>query len=562
MSIKVKVSPRIVSNIAKIYQNTSRVFMEYIDNSLDSGEKLFENNRKYPYKVQISITIDPEAKTVTFEDNCVGMDKDNLLRIVQNIGDSNKKNDFTTNGQFGFGIHAYAACANRMEVLTLTLASPVAYKIKVDRNAYTEEGEIADLIEIPREKVSVKSGTIVKLFDFDNDWWREITPQELKNEIEKHFEQLLARDQLQIKIVYGKEEEICQPFNYDSFLGTKIEKEITELERRGTKSILQSPVKIYLKITEDIVSIKRPIFVNKGRRIEEVQAIKSFRAKSKYRTGLWAHNNLTGYIEVAGLLNPTLPRDDFERSTNRQMVYEEILKMEDEIYEALQAINKRSESANMNKLEDLLSSALSKLARQDYLRFRTSISQGTDVNFEELEGSDLLLKTKKEGGGGGGKKTEEHQTEETPVVETQDETKLKGKEGKKSGFNVEFSDREQRKADGTLIRSDYIEGGAIIIYKSHPDFQERVKRTYQGEMKITERLVSYLASEIAIQYKDKFFAVRGKQPEVQAIMNHRKDLFVDIVNFSYQFETILQPFVGKNLLTLETVGDSEENYAE
>lgn len=563
MSIKVKVSPRIVSNIAKIYQNTSRVFMEYIDNSLDSGEKLFEsNNRKYPYKVQISILIDPEAKTVTFEDNCVGMDKDNLLRIVQNIGDSNKKNDFTTNGQFGFGIHAYVACANRMEVLTLTLASRVAYKIKVDRNAYTEDGEISDLIEIPREKVSIKSGTVVKLFDFDNDWWREITPKELKNEIEKHFEQLLARDQLQIKIVYGKEEEICQPFNYDSFLGTKIEKEITELERRGVKSTLQSPVKIYLKITEDIVSNKRPIFVNKGRRIEEVQAIKSFRAKSKYRTGLWAHNNLTGYVEVAGLLNPTLPRDDFERSTNRQMVYEEILKMEDEIYETLQAINKRSESTNMNKLEDLLSSALSKLARQDYLRFRTSISQGTDVNFEELEGSDLLLKAKKEGGGGGGKKTEKHQTEDIPVVETQDETKLKGKEGKKSGFNVEFSDREQRKADGTLIRSDYIEGGAIIIYKSHPDFQERVKRTNQGEMKFTQRLVSYLASEIAIQYKDKFFAVRGKQPEVQAILNQRKDSFVNLVEFSYQLETFLQPSVGKNLLTLEAAGDDEENYGE
>ena len=76
-------------------------------------------------------------------------------------------------------------------------------------------------------------------------------------------------------------------------------------------------------------------------------------------------------------------------------------------------------------------------------------------------------------------------------------------------------------------------------------------------MKITERLVSYLASEIAIQYKDKFFAVRGKQPEVQAIMNQRKDLFVDIVSFSYQFESTLQPFVGKNLLTLESVGDVE-----
>lgn len=41
-------------------------------------------------------------------------------------------------------------------------------------------------------------------------------------------------------------------------------------------------------------------------------------------------------------------------------------------------------------------------------------------------------------------------------------------------------------------------------------------------------------------------------------MNHRKDLFVDIVDFSYQLEKILQPFVGKNLLTLEATNDDEE----
>lgn len=567
MGIKVKVSPRIVSNIAKIYQNTSRIFMEFIDNSLDSAEKLFENNdRKYPYQIQISVTIDPEERSVTFEDNCVGMDKDNLLRIVQNIGDSNKKNDFTTNGQFGFGIHAYSACADRMEVLTLTLGSRVAYKIKLDREAYTEDGEISDLIEIPREKIALKSGTIIKLFDFDNEWWKEINPQELKNEVEKHFEQLLARDQLQIKIIYGKEEEVCQPFNYDTHLGIKIEKEIFEMERNGVKTKLKSPVKVYLKITEDIIPNKRPLFINKGRRIEEVQAIKSFRAKSKYRTGLWAHNNLTGYIEVAGLLSPTLPRDDFERGKNRQMIYEEILKIEDEIHEALQTINKQSESASMNKLEDLLSSALSQLARQDFLRFRTKISQGSETNFEELEASDLILKKNIPGDYINPNPTPNPDptphAEEIPVVETQDETNLKGKEGKKSGFDVQFSDREQKKSDGTLIRSDYIEGGALIIYKTHPDFQERVKRNYQGEMIIKERLVSYLASEMAIQYKDKFFSVRGKQPQVQAIMNQRKDLFVDIVAFAYQLEQNLQPLVGKNLLTLESESDSEEIYGE
>ncbi len=78
-------------------------------------------------------------------------------------------------------------------------------------------------------------------------------------------------------------------------------------------------------------------------------------------------------------------------------------------------------------------------------------------------------------------------------------------------------------------------------------------------MKITERLVSYLASEIAIHYKDKFFAVRGKQPEVQAILGQRKDSFINLIEFSYQFEKMLQPFVGKSLLTLESVEDAE-NY--
>jgi len=559
MSIKVKVSPTIVSNIAKIYQGTSRIFMEYIDNSLDSAEKLFSlNNNSYPYKIQINIRIDPEEKTVFFEDNCWGMDKDNLLRIVENIGDSNKRTDFTTNGQFGFGIHAYAACAEKMEVITLTRDSDFAYKIKVNREAYTEEGKIPDIIDLPRQEVNMMSGTIVRLSDFDKDWWKDVAPQELKNEVEKHFEQLLARKDLEIKIIYDNKEEICQSFNYDAFLGTKIEKEIHELSdrRRGVNSTPSSPIKFYLKITEDIVPDKRPIFVNKGRRIEEVQAIKSFRSKSKYKTAIWGHNNLTGYVEVGGMLSPTIARDDFERSVGRQLIYDEILKIEDEIHDALQEINKRSENANMGKLEDLLSSALSKLARQDFLRFRTQMVEGNDFNLIEVDNSNLILKRKKKGGGGS-ENTEKHQTEDIPVFITQEKTGLKGKERKKSGFNVEFLDREQRKADGTLMRSDFIEGRAIIIYKSHPDFQERVKRTHQGEMKITERLVSYLASEIAIQYKDKFFAVRGKQPEVQAIMNKRKDLFVDIIDFSYQFEKMLQSYVGKNLLTLEAVNESE-----
>lgn len=555
MSVKVKVSPRIVSNIARLYESTSRIFMEYIDNSLDSAEKLYEaNGNKYPYKIEIVVNIDPVSKTVTFSDNCIGMDLENLLRVVENIGDSNKKNDFVTNGQFGFGIHSYAACANRIEVTTLQKTSVSANRITIDRSAYTEDGQIPDPQVVSRTKLNQQSGTIVKFSGFDKDWWKEISPIQLKKEIEQHFEQLLSRDNLEVKVIYGNEEEVCSSFNYDNFLGVKIEKEISSFTTRSGTSTFPVALKIDLRITEDIIPDKRPIFINKGRRIEEIQAIKSFRNKSKFRTGLWGHKNLTGYIEVSGLLAPKLSRDDFEQGAKRQMVYEAILEVEDEIHEALQDINKRSESANMSKLEDLLSDALSKLARQDYLRFRTTINKGSDINLLEVDEADQATKKGQFGKGKGKKKKP---GSPVPVVETLDDSELKGSEGKKSGFNVEFSDREQKTADGVMLRSDFIEGGAIVIYKSHPDFKERVKRTYQGDLKITERLVSYLASEIAIQYKDKFFAVRGKQPEVQAMLNSRKEQFVNLVDFSYQFEEILMPFVGKNLLTLESVGDTE-----
>lgn len=98
-----------------------------------------------------------------------------------------------------------------------------------------------------------------------------------------------------------------------------------------------------------------------------------------------------------------------------------------------------------------------------------------------------------------------------------------------------------------------------MIYKNHPDFQERIKRTYQGELKITERLISYLATEIAIHYKDKFFEVKKKQPEIQNILNSRKESFINLSEFVYEFEKLLQPYVGKNLITLETSNDNVED---
>lgn len=559
MPIRVKVSPTIVNNIAKIYQVTSRIFMEYIDNALDSAEKLYNyQEQSYERDIDITVKIDYQNKTIVIEDNCLGMDRLNLLRIVQNIGESNKKNDFVTSGQFGFGIHAYCACAHRLEVTSLDENSNMANKITIDRTAYTEDGEIADIKEIPRNKFKFQSGTIVRISEFDPEWWKDVDPQVIKKEIERHFEGLLAREGLNIKLIYNHNYEDCLPFNYNLYPGITIEREINSLSidtwrTKRTKN-LSYPLKIFLKITNDIIPDKRPIFINKGRRIEEVQSIKSFRAKSTYRTGLWGHSNLVGYIDVGGMISPNLQRDDFERSQERQMIYEELLRLEKEIYDKLQALNKRTEDANMGKLEDLLSKALSKLANQDRLRFRPQILPGEDLYLVEEADSDIIFK-KPITGGKGTVNTKTDFTENTPVDISHEDTEIKGKERKKGGFNVKFSAQERKKADGTLLRSDFIEGDAIYIYRTHPDFIERIKRSRQGDMLITNRLISYLASEIAVHYKDKFFSLRGKQPEVQAILNQRKDLFVDMIEFIYLYESMLQPYVNMNLITLESGND-------
>ncbi len=543
--------------------------MEYIDNSLDSAEHLWvETGGKYPRDISVVVKIDTLNKTVMVQDNCRGMTRGSLLRIVEHIGDSEKKKSDFTNGQFGFGIHAYAACANKLEVVSAVSEDNYAQKIVIDRSAYTTGGEIADPIKSPKEKYNLSAGTIIRVTGFDREWWKELTAEQLKTEIEKHFERLLARDRLRVLLVCDGKEIRCSPYDYNSHEGKVIERTITSLvsERASTRKTihLSPPISVYLKVTEDILPDKRPVFTSKGRRIEEVQAIKSFRNKSGFRTGLWAHQNLTGYIDIAGQLEPTLPRDDFERTYNRGLVYDEIVKLEEEINEALQAINRRAEVSHMRNLEDLLSSTLSDLAKHDLLKFRNSFQPGgSETVTPAIEGSVAIFQPggKDDFIGGAPNDSDKGQpfAQETSAEPKASNDSIPAKPKRSSGFNVRFSDREQRRSDGTMLRSNYLEGDAIVIYTSHEDFQSRMKRSRQGEPLVSERLVTYLASEIAIHYKDKFYTTKGTQPAVQAIMNQRTDLFTDVVSFIYLFEQALQPFINKSLLHLEDNGSEDSS---
>ena len=43
MGIPVNIAPSILANIASLYNNTNKIILEYIDNSIDSAEVLFDS---------------------------------------------------------------------------------------------------------------------------------------------------------------------------------------------------------------------------------------------------------------------------------------------------------------------------------------------------------------------------------------------------------------------------------------------------------------------------------------------------------------------------------------
>ena len=76
MGIQVNISPRIITSIASLYNDVNRIFLEYIDNSLDSAEQFYDQeNNRYTKPINIDIKINGtkyQNGKVEIIDNCVG----------------------------------------------------------------------------------------------------------------------------------------------------------------------------------------------------------------------------------------------------------------------------------------------------------------------------------------------------------------------------------------------------------------------------------------------------------------------------------------------------------
>jgi hypothetical protein len=553
--------------------------MEYVDNSLDSAEILYDPGSNC-YRRIIEIIVFKQGNSfkngmVIITDNSSGIS--NFKKVVESIGNSDKKADYTTNGQFGYGIYSFMAACGRMEISS-KMENEKAYYLSIERDQFQADRQEDVIFQDPKPcKFKNSSGTKIVLSNFDKHCWRDLDIEELQHEIEKHFELLLARKNLNIKIVDEEGHSYkCGHFDYDQYEGEVYQEYLNTLHFiKGGRSPykverkIENPIHIYLKVTKGKTINKSPIFVAKGRRIGEIKDIKSF--KSQHKSDIWGHPNVTGFIDLNDYLDPTIARNDFKNTDASKALFSELIELEPLIMEVIKDVNKQSEDRHYRGLEDILNQALSRLAKLDSMIYRTDYVAGGNLNLlasgqgriieknggsVDLEKGHLKFKGEegigerdgdgKSKGNGLGDAPDEEEGNGPSNKENMnpyEDTDYKGSEKRRSGFNIRILDIEPPLDEKEKPVRSQLLGGTIQIYRKHIDFENRVEESRSGEVRITNRLITYLAGEITVHYKDKFYTRYG-QPD------YNKNLFIDLVDFVYQFEESLKELSGKNLSDL------------
>ena len=367
-----------LNEVAKRYESTERVLMEYVDNALDDAEVMYrENDGAYPYPIQILVTVDFKARSIAIQDNCRGMTREVLERVVRNIGESQKRGQSWLNGRFGFGVHAFRAAAESITFQTKHARSS-HHGLSLQRSQHRGIKE-AKRIDVPFPTDN-GTGCLVTLTDIQPDWLQLVTVDSIKTEIERHFERLIARPNLNITVQeIGQEPIACVPFDYEQYAGTDTSASLSA----GVSETLHIeyknetyPITIHLKAATSNTPQRAVSFFARGRRIGAVVDVKSFMRKSVHKTSVWGHPNLMGYIEVGDIVEPIINRDDFVRTRSRTLLYEAILPFEAQLKQQLSGVNEQQREQTFAQFEQVVQQAVTQISDGD--GFEVGLAEGEE----------------------------------------------------------------------------------------------------------------------------------------------------------------------------------------
>eukprot|EP00299_Pterocystis_sp_00344_P018295 c9137_g1_i3.p1 GENE.c9137_g1_i3~~c9137_g1_i3.p1 ORF type:complete len:523 (+),score=145.29 c9137_g1_i3:211-1569(+) len=397
------------------------------------------------------------------------MDVSQLTRIVQNVGDSQKRGQSFLNGQFGFGVHAFRAAANRLTVRTST-SSGQHLSLSLLRSQ-SDDIEPPQLIESSLE-TDVGTGTEFQLSSFENTWLDGLDTDKIALEIEQHFDRILSRSGLKVTVHDAalQRQRVCQPFDYESVDGFELSR---TLQLKNSE-----PISVLIKLASHSVAGRQVCIFANGRRICEMAQLRSYLRQSPFRGYIWNNPQLIGYIEVGRALQPVITRDELVRTAARDTAYKLFAKeIEPELKKLVDQVNRAKFDQNMNKLQNVLGKCF-----QNTLR-----AQRVKPKVEELDALDSKFQAKP-----AVESSTSSSESESSSESDKKEPETKPKKEETPPTNVIHFVNSITDPQGSALRAIVV-GDSIHINMSHPDFVSRTSFSREGKPVFTERLCSYLS---------------------------------------------------------------------
>ena len=558
-------SPAVLLNaMAERYTTTSRILLEFVDNALDDAEALFApdddiepaNSGTYEGGYARDVRINVQflgGGDVRISDNCRGMRRSDLTKVVLSVGQSAKKGAPSfLNGQFGFGMQSFRAACETLRVISRHAddEAPTPFAIDVCRSR--TDGFRVEAFEETGVRNLDETGTTVELRDWDEQAM-DTSALDMAQEVELHFERLLARRLLTVTVEDHSTDpptvHRCQPTTPD-------EEDVLARVQVGFDWPPDADAAKRQHVDADLYVLRHPReghrlprFFVQGRRISEVGSTKSFTDLTRKRWSVWNHPCVGGYISITGdregALQPVITRDEFKRTRGRKACFTELLsRTEERLEEALEQINERNSDASMSKLEGVLSACLQGVTRSE---LRTAASKSDAASATAVAamtqiadgGSRHVPMPQEDGGEISGSVVEKFVPSMMPITPLAASATAEVASADADANDSELNDVDQNGAtdasgtakspprrgslsapsfDVRLVRSipghsvgsdgprSSTSGSIIYVSTTHPDFKERLRTSRGGREKFDERLIGYLAAVVSAGYRERLMS--------------------------------------------------------
>lgn len=525
---------------------------EYISNSIDAGEDFYnpitqEYSRAIKIEV-IKINGYKNEQKIIIRDNASGM----IIKPnkAYTIFHSSKRNDPKTAGMYGMGMFAGLNHCNNIQFDTKR-ANRDYFRFSINAKTFkvaNNQSPEIEILKVKAQKNDLFTGTTVTLSSFKEGVFKEIDLNILKNKIEKYFEQILNRKNINITLKEDNNEEIaCQGFKYSDFTSNApYTKKIDTLYITNSKKfktekaidISNHPVKILLAVTKNRDINRRPYISLHGRWITEISSIDHFRTAYKYP--IWSRNDVYCYIEATGVLETTPTRREIKKTELSKAFFSTLNKLEAEILQYIESQTISTLSERFQSIEGKINEILRDYSRKgnsadSESKFKEYVINGyriRDYKAKESIIKDSVRSTTKPA------VIREKAGRDNKVIikfpNTKGET---GNTGKALSFKIDDINEPYRDEKGQLLRS-IIRDNTIILFQKHDEFRKRVFHSKKGFYEFSPRSIHYIAIEILTHVKE--VETRNKDEPYE-------NLYRDFATEVYSLEEKLNELNGERI---------------